>query len=111
MHDFGINVTIVEPTGYRTAAEGAARHTVPNPAYESQRPRQQEVRAIVTAREGDPRATRDAILTIVDAEDPPLRVLLGAGALQTIEAAYEARIAGLRQWEPLSVAAHGTPPA
>ena len=39
VRDFGIKVTIVEPTGYATAAEGSARHATPNPAYAPQRER------------------------------------------------------------------------
>jgi len=106
---FGIKVTIVEPTGYRTAAEGKARHASPNPAYDPVRERFAAHRAAVAAREGDPRATRGAILAVVDAEDPPLRIFLGAGTLKTVSAEYEARLATWRAWEAVSVAAHETP--
>src|SRR4051812_36816720 len=70
---FGIHITNVEPGPYATdwLARGA-RHSEQHPDYA-------EVHA-ATAPDfevGDPRATRDAILRIVDAEQPPLRVLLG----------------------------------
>ena len=108
--EFGIGVTIVEPTGYATAAEGAAGRSAPHPAYARHQQRRVEVRAAVAAREGDATATRDAILTIVDADPAPLRVLLGAGALQTVEASLTARLENLREWEPVSIAAHGKAP-
>jgi NAD(P)-dependent dehydrogenase (short-subunit alcohol dehydrogenase family) len=108
VRDLGIKVTIVEPTGYRTAAEDKARHATPDPAYDRVREKFAAHRAAVMAREGDPRATRDAILTIVDADEPPLRILLGAGPLQMLSAEYEARLATWRAWEAVSVAAHGT---
>jgi NAD(P)-dependent dehydrogenase (short-subunit alcohol dehydrogenase family) len=108
VREFGIKVTIVEPTGYRTAAEDAAGRTTPTPAYERARQLQAEMRAMVSSREGDPRATRDAILQIVDAPEPPLRILLGDGALKTVTSEYESRLATWRAWESLSIAAHGT---
>jgi hypothetical protein len=60
--------------------------------------------------QGDPRATADAILTIVDAE-PPLRVLLGAPPLSLIRAAYEQRLATWNAWDSLAQAAQGRMPA
>jgi NAD(P)-dependent dehydrogenase (short-subunit alcohol dehydrogenase family) len=110
VRDFGIKVTIVEPTGYRTAAEEAARRSAPIPAYERQQALQRQHRAAVDAREGNPVATRAAILEVVDAEDPPLRIFFGAGALQTVESDYQRRLDNWRKWEPVSVAAHGTLP-
>ena len=60
------------------------------------------------SRQGDPTATRAAILAIVDAEEPPLRIILGAGPLQIVTALYESRLATWRKWEDVSVAAFGT---
>ncbi len=111
VREFGIRVTIVEPTGYRTAAEGAARRTAPNPAYEREHERMERRRVQFDRFQGDPAATRSAILQLVDAEDPPLRLLLGAGALQSVAAEYEKRLAIWRSWESVSVDAHGHPPA
>ena len=108
---FGIKVTIVEPTGFRTAAEGVARHATPIAAYDRQRERQLEMRARMSEREGDPRATCAAILAIVDAEEPPLRALLGDGVLQGIETVYESRLADWRRWDPVLAAADGPPPS
>ena len=100
VREFGIKVTIVEPTGYRTAAEGAARRTTPNPAYEGEHAGWSERRVQFDRFQGDPVATRSAILKVVDAEDPPLRLLLGAGALQSVASEYEKRLA---IWRSLGV--------
>jgi NAD(P)-dependent dehydrogenase (short-subunit alcohol dehydrogenase family) len=105
---FGIKVTIVEPTGYTTAAEGSAGHAAPHAAYASQHERFDTMRAAASSNEGDPRATRDAILAVVDADDPPLRLVLGAGVLERLDALYASRLAGWRQWEAVSAAAHST---
>jgi hypothetical protein len=56
---------------------------------------------------GDPVATRDAVLKIVDSEDPPLRVFFGEAPLGIATADYESRLATWNEWQPLSVAAHG----
>ncbi|MFF6993213.1 SDR family NAD(P)-dependent oxidoreductase [Streptomyces sp. NPDC010273] len=99
---FGIHITNVEPGPYATdwLARGA-RHSEQHPDYA-------EVHA-ATAPDfevGDPRATRDAILRIVDAEQPPLRILLGK-SFTDVAALYEERLATWRQWQPLSLAAFG----
>jgi NAD(P)-dependent dehydrogenase (short-subunit alcohol dehydrogenase family) len=105
---FGIKVTIVEPAGYSTDWGGAsAKHAAEDPAYDEFRVAAAEQRARRLATPGDPTATRDALLQLVDAEDPPLRVFLGDGPLAIATRDYESRLATWREWEPLSVAAHG----
>jgi len=56
---------------------------------------------------GDPVATREAVLTLVDLEDPPLRVFFGKVPLGIAIADYESRLATWNEWQPLAVAAHG----
>jgi hypothetical protein len=56
---------------------------------------------------GDPLATAAAILKVVDADKPPLRLLLGAGPLPMIKKLYEGRLATRDQWAEVSNAAQG----
>jgi hypothetical protein len=56
---------------------------------------------------GDPAATRDAVLQVVDAAEPPLRIFFGDGPLAITTKDYESRLATWRAWESVSVAAHG----
>ena len=51
----------------------------------------------------------DPILQIVDSENPPLRIFFGANTLAVAEADYESRLKTWREWEPVSIAAFGTP--
>lgn len=98
---FGIFVTCVEPGPYRTDFLGGLRRSTPDPDYDG-------VRA-ATAPDfdpGDPRATRAAILQVVDAEQPPLRVFFGR-SLEPVEAEYRQRLETWRAWQPVSVAAFG----
>lgn len=106
--DFGIWVTLVEPTGYQTdwAAASAVR-AEPIAAYDPVRERAAARRAAAIGRRGDPTATREAILAVVDAERPPLRIFLGDGPLRTAVEEYAARIATWQEWEAVSIAAHG----
>jgi NAD(P)-dependent dehydrogenase (short-subunit alcohol dehydrogenase family) len=105
---FGISVTLIEPGGYSTDWGGSsARHATAIPAYDSVR----EAAANRPSRRGtpgDPVATRDAVLQIVDSDDPPLRVFFGTAPLGIATADYESRLATWRAWEPVSIAAHGS---
>lgn len=56
---------------------------------------------------GDPVATTPAILAVVDAEQPPRRIILGR-VLPEIEEIYAERLRGWREWQPVSLAAFGT---
>ena len=107
--DFGIKVTLVEPGGYSTDWGGAsARHAEPNPAYDEFRVKAAEQRKQRVASPGDPEATREAILQVVDAENPPLRIFFGTAPMGIAARDYESRLATWREWEPVSVAAHGS---
>ena len=105
---FGIKVTIIEPGGYSTDWGGSsAKHATPLPAYDEFREQAAEARKARVGSPGDPTATRAAVLEVVDAEEPPLRIFFGEAPLGVATKDYESRIAEWRQWEPVSVAAHG----
>ncbi len=106
--DFGIKVTIIEPGAYSTDWGGAsARHAAANPAYDAFREKAAEQRKARAGNPGDPVATREAVLQVVDAENPPLRIFFGDGPLGIATRDYESRLATWREWEPVSIAAHG----
>jgi NAD(P)-dependent dehydrogenase (short-subunit alcohol dehydrogenase family) len=106
--DFGVAVTIIEPGAYSTDWGGAsARHATANPAYDAYREKAAEQRKARAGNPGDPVATREAVLQVVDAEDPPLRIFFGEGPLKIASRDYESRLATWREWEPVSIAAHG----
>jgi NAD(P)-dependent dehydrogenase (short-subunit alcohol dehydrogenase family) len=105
---FNIKVTLIEPGPYSTDWGGpSARHTQPLADYDVIREEVRQARARRVASPGDPAATSAAVLQIVDAEDPPLRIFFGDGPLATATADYESRLATWRQWEKVSVEAQG----
>jgi NAD(P)-dependent dehydrogenase (short-subunit alcohol dehydrogenase family) len=106
--DFGIKVTLIEPAGYSTDWSGSsARHATANPAYDGVREKAQQLRASRQGTPGNPVATREAVLKVVDAENPPLRIFFGDSPLRTATKDYESRLATWREWEQVSIAAHG----
>jgi NAD(P)-dependent dehydrogenase (short-subunit alcohol dehydrogenase family) len=108
VEDFGIKVTIIEPGGFSTDWGGAsAKHAASNPAYDGVRAKSAKFRAERTQTQGDPQASSAAVLKLVDADDPPLRVFFGDGPLALATADYEQRLATWREWEWLSLEAQG----
>jgi NAD(P)-dependent dehydrogenase (short-subunit alcohol dehydrogenase family) len=97
----GLSVTLVEPGPYGTGWLDAGSRSAENPAYA-------HVRAGTGGdwEIGDPRATRAAMLAVVDADAPPLRVFFGR-SLGHVSEAYASRLAQWRAWEPVAQAAFG----
>lgn len=102
----GIKVTLVEPGGYSTDWAGSsATHADPNPIYDDIR---ESMAARSTgAKPGDPTAVGPALLQIVDADEPPLRVLFGEQPVQLVKYVYQQRLDTWAQWEHVSIAAQG----
>ena len=106
--DLGVKVTIVEPTGYTTDWAGPSSVQAEHlDAYDGIRAARERQRSAAPAGRGDPEATGPAILEIVDAEEPPLRIFFGIGPLDIIRTEYAQRIDTWEQWDDLSRAAHG----
>ncbi len=107
--EFGIHVTLIEPGAFATQAEASAREAAqPLAAYAAAHDALRRLREgdadgpTAAANVGDPRAGAQALLAIVDADDPPLRVLFGPNARSIVEAEYEGRLAQWRAAEPYS---------
>jgi len=104
----GIKVTLIEPNGFATewAGNSAIQTTADITDYAP-------VRAAF-AESGDnpdtwgkPEATVDAVLKVVDSQNPPLRLLLGKIAYHVVEDVYTKRLSEIKEWKEVSIAAHG----
>lgn len=104
---FGVRVTLIEPAGFATGMVERAPYAAPIAEYVDERDRFEHARLQRNTRPGDPVAARSAILTIVDAPQPPLRVFLGEQALQWAKEDYAGRLATWEQWQSVAVEAHG----
>lgn len=109
---FGIKVLIVEPGAFRTEFGGARMHKSHQiPAYEvSTGPTRKAVDGMDGNQPGDPVKAAEAILTALDAAEPPLRLALGADAVDAIAAHHDRLGADLRGWAELSRATAVEPP-
>jgi NAD(P)-dependent dehydrogenase (short-subunit alcohol dehydrogenase family) len=104
--EFGIFVTLIEPSSFGTDWAGSsARRSEPLALYEPIREAQARRRAGNAV--GDPAASGRAVLRIVDAEQPPLRCFFGRRPLPQIEAEYKARLELWHEWNDVAVLAEG----
>ncbi|MBD2892691.1 3-phenylpropionate-dihydrodiol/cinnamic acid-dihydrodiol dehydrogenase [Actinomadura sp. RB99] len=109
--EFGVKVTIVEPGGFATRdgknpdplANGHMSRT--DPAYDGLRRRLGAVAGKQPA--GDPAAAAQALVKLVDSDDPPLRVLFGLGFYPMLQQAYADRLKTWADWLDLSAEAQG----
>ncbi len=104
---FGIKVTLVEPGAYATGfSQSGQIADLLEPYAELRR---QFLTRLTEVERGDPEATAEAILKLVDANDPPLRLGLGTTILPRARAAYAERLAIWESWEGVMNAAMGEP--
>jgi NAD(P)-dependent dehydrogenase (short-subunit alcohol dehydrogenase family) len=109
---FGVKVTLVEPAGFATRSGknpdplDNGHMADPDPAYDDLRRRLAGAMGDQPA--GDPAAAAQALLKIVDSDDPPLRVLFGLGFYQLLQRTYADRLRTWADWEDLSLEAQGS---
>lgn len=105
---FGIKVTLIEPGAYSTefgSAESLKIASKKLADYDDLKSSLME--NLQKLERGNPLATSEAIFAVVDAENPPLRLLLGKNDLPHIQQIYSERIQEWETWKTISEAAQG----
>jgi len=103
---FGIRVTLIEPSLFGTDWSGAsAVHTKGMPVYDGLKKAFYE--RVTPDSIGKPEATIPAILMVVDAINPPLRLTMGKPAYPWIQNVYQDRLANWEGWKDVAATAHG----
>jgi NAD(P)-dependent dehydrogenase (short-subunit alcohol dehydrogenase family) len=97
---FGIKVTMIEPGAYATEFGKSATRANPLEVYDAFR--KDFMTGLMKLERGNPKATADALFKVVDAEQPPLRLILGSTALPDIRVAYADRLATWEAWQAVS---------
>ena len=105
---FGVHVTLIEPGSFATDWAGSSStRSAPLPDYREVHEAAERVRAQRISTPGDPTASASAILKVVDAPNPPLRVFFGELPLTLAKADYESRLKTWEEWQPVSIEAQG----
>jgi NAD(P)-dependent dehydrogenase (short-subunit alcohol dehydrogenase family) len=105
---FGIKVTLIEPGGFDTDWGGAsAVRSAELPGYAEVHAAMNERRQSMAASRGNAAATAKAVLAIVDADEPPLRIFFGSAPIDLAKADYARRIETWEAWDALSKEAQG----
>ncbi|MDF2562994.1 MAG: putative oxidoreductase [Microbacterium sp.] len=102
---FGIKVTMIEPGAFATGLAASSvltanRQDAYNPLYAA-------MSEMSATQAPAPEAVGGALLQIVDAEQPPLRVFFGEQATHWIPAVYQQRLETWAEWAHVSKAAEG----
>lgn len=99
---FGIKVTIIEPGAYATefGSQYMSKFLTGMDVYKNFK--EQFLEGMKGMERGNPAATPQALLKMVDAENPPLRFNLGSHNLPDLKAAYASRLAIWEAWDELS---------
>ncbi|MDX3630726.1 SDR family NAD(P)-dependent oxidoreductase [Streptomyces europaeiscabiei] len=102
----GIKVTLVEPGAYATDWGGpSAVHVSANPAHDGVR--EQRDAFVQSLDFGDPTAAGEALLEIVDSDNPPLRVFFGTQGNHMLRQVHADRLKTWADWGDLSIRAQG----
>lgn len=104
---WGINVSIIEPGAYATEFGSAQSLKLAAGLDIYNGLRDEIMGGIATFEKGVPEATAEAVLKLVDAENPPLRLFLGSHALPWVRSAYADRLKVWEEWASVSNAAQG----
>jgi len=110
---FGINVTIVEPGGFRTdwAGSSMAIPEVSEAYRDTVGVHAQHARAHDGKQQGDPQRAAEVFLKLAEMENPPLRLLLGSDAVFLAKMVLDTRAAEDEKYKELSLSTDfpGTP--
>ena len=101
----GIRVLIVEPGAFRTEFGADRMHrsrTIIDDYADTAGPTRTAVDQMDGSQPGDPDRAAAAILGVIDADDPPLRLALGDDAVDAIRAKHDQLRADLDGWEHVS---------
>jgi len=106
MAPFGVKVTVLEPGAFRTRFSSSSSFTRARRPIDAYEPTAGQIfRQIASSdghQPGDPERAAQAVLQLVDLEEPPVHLLLGKDAVRLHRQKLELTSQSIDQWEELS---------
>jgi NAD(P)-dependent dehydrogenase (short-subunit alcohol dehydrogenase family) len=101
---FGVKVIIIEPGAFRTDWQGSSMQLHPvGPDYEPTVGEFNRSRRLANGKEpGDPARAARIIVDVIVMDEPPRRLLLGAGAVTMAQESARLRADEIEKWAELS---------
>jgi NAD(P)-dependent dehydrogenase (short-subunit alcohol dehydrogenase family) len=107
LRPLGVRVTIVEPGAFRTEFAGAVNMR-PERRLDAYRPVIEPLEGYLYGGDGkqpgDPVKAAEAMIAVVESDEPPLRLVLGADAISPLEQKQAAFSAELARWRQIGKA-------
>lgn len=111
--EFGIKVTVAEPSGFRTGfltTNSLALTTSKIEGYEAVKKTQERYLAMNGQQAGDPDRAADIFMALAESPEPPLHLFLGKDAYNRASEKLTAMAAELEQWKSTTIGADFTRP-
>jgi NAD(P)-dependent dehydrogenase (short-subunit alcohol dehydrogenase family) len=106
--EFGIKVTVVEPSGFRTdfLTPGSLAQTAAGIAdYQAVKDSRDRYLSANGQQPGDPDRAAEIFITMAESAAPPIHLFLGADAYNRAAEKLKGMFAELEQWKPVTISA------
>ena len=106
--EFGIRVTVVEPSGFRTGflTENSLAYTKSKiSGYEAVKKTQERYLAMNGQQPGDPEKAAEIFMQLAEEPEPPLHLFLGEDAYKRASGKLKAMMDELEKWKETTIAA------
>lgn len=106
--EFGIKVTVVEPSGFRTGfltRDSLALVSSRIEGYEAVKNTQDRYLSVNGQQPGDPERAAEIFIALAESPEPPMRLLLGADAYKRASGKLAAMSTELEQWKSITIGA------
>jgi NAD(P)-dependent dehydrogenase (short-subunit alcohol dehydrogenase family) len=106
--EFGIRVTVVEPSGFRTGflTENSLAYTESKiNGYEAVKKAQERYLAMNGRQPGDPEKAADIFMQLAEEPEPPLHLFLGEDAYKRASGKLKAMMDELEKWKDITIGA------
>lgn len=103
---FNIHVSLIEPSSFRTDWAGRSSVKTETAIYKETVEPTISMMAQYSGKEpGNPKKAAEAMISVVESENPPLRLLLGENAYQVANHKYQTLLKDMEEWKETTLGA------